>query len=91
MSLSPTSFEILSDLLELRLEAFLVTSSDEARELKTLRQAQRELSNLQNMAREMKREMALPAPSASPPQPKVSRRLQRLIAGLQQDQQVASA
>ena len=86
MSLSETSYEILSDLLVLRLEAFLVTSTDEARELKMLRQCQKELENLHGMGTAM----ALPAPaktaSTMPAQTetqfaaaKLPRRLQRLI------------
>ena len=82
MSLSPMSFEILSDLLALRLESFLVTSTDEARELKLLRHCQQELTNLHAMGREMAHEMAA-LPAAAAPAPKISRRLQRLVNGLQ--------
>jgi hypothetical protein len=78
MSLSETSYEILSDLLTLRLETFLVNSNEEAKELRMLRHAQRELENLQKIGASL----ALPAPAA-PAQPfaaaKLPRRLQRLI------------
>lgn len=90
MSLSPTSFEILSDLLAIRLESFLVTSGEEAREMRQLKHCQNELVHLQRMAREMAR----PKPAAAAPapekaeklepaaKPKLSRRLQRLVDDL---------
>lgn len=92
MSLSPTSFEILSDLLAIRLESFLVTSNEEAREMRQLKHCQAELVHLRNMARQM----AAPAkkaavieekPIKAQAQPtgrsKLSRRLQRLVDDLQ--------
>lgn len=76
MSLSETSYEILSDLLILRLETFLVTSNEEAKELKMLQHCRKELENLQQMGEQM----ALPAPAAQPfSTAKLPRRLQRLI------------
>jgi hypothetical protein len=82
MSLSETSYEILSDLLLLRLESFLVTSNEEAKELRMLKHAQRELENLQKIGESMA--LAAPAAAASAAgQPfaagKLPRRLQRLI------------
>ncbi len=83
MSLSETSYEILSDLLELRLESFLVTSNEEARELKMLKHCQRELSHLQNMANTLAQNTGMPAPTVTAEQSasaaKLPRRLQRLI------------
>lgn len=90
MALSETSYEILSDLLVLRLETFLVTSTEEAKELRMMRQCQKELEMLHNMGTSM---ASLPAPNAAPaetPTPtfvaekplaasKLPRRLQRLI------------
>ncbi len=90
MSLSPSSFEILSDLLELRLESFLVTSSEEARELKMLRHCQHELSYLQNIGRKMLAAAAPKAPEAAE-KPKISRRLQRLVKDLNQAEEAARA
>jgi len=90
MSLSPMSFEILSDLLELRLEAFLVTSTEEARELKMLKAAQMELTGLQSLGRHI-------APPKPAPQliegkkPKISRRLQRMVRDLNQAENAARA
>jgi len=96
MSLSPSSYEILSDLLELRLEAFMVTSSEEARERKMLEICQRELVGLQNLAHQMMRE---PVPASAPKsQPaiqtaktKIPRRLQRLVRDLNQAETAARA
>jgi len=96
MSLSPSSFEILSDLLELRLEAFMVTSSEEARERKMLEICQRELVGLQQLARGMVSE-TVPAPvltSKAPAKntnPKLPRRLQRLLRDLNQAETAARA
>jgi len=96
MSLSPTSFEILSDLLAIRLESFLVTSGEEAREMRQLKHCQNELIHLQNMARQMmatqrpapakaeaKPAPAVPKTANSSAKPKLSRRLQRLVEDLQ--------
>lgn len=87
MSLSPTSFEILSDLLAIRLENFLVTSTEEAREMRQLKHCQNELVNLQNMARQMvaqRKAEAAEGPAGMPAaKPKISRRLQRLVQDLQ--------
>ena len=96
MSLSPSSFEILSDLLELRLEAFMVTSGEEARERKMLEICQRELAGLQGLARQMIGEPAsisTPKPQtviqAHVPKTKLPRRLQRLMRDLNQAETAA--
>jgi len=96
MSLSPTSFEILSDLLALRLESFLVTTNEEARELRQLRACQQELCNLQTLARRLVRDMAAPgateeAAETRATKGKISRRLQRLARSLQQQDESARA
>jgi len=96
MSLSPSSFEILSDLLELRLEAFMVTSGEEARERKMLEICQRELVGLQSLAYQMMGEPApAPAPKSQPAiqaaKTKIPRRLQRLVRDLNQAEAAARA
>ena len=80
MSLSETSYEILSDLLELRLESFLVNSTEEARELKMLKGCQRELEMLRGIGEKLSLERAVEISKQTVPSSKLPRRLQRLIA-----------
>jgi hypothetical protein len=91
MSLSPTSFEILSDLLAIRLESFLVTSTDEAREMRQLKICQHELERLHALGRQMSTSKAPAAPIENAKKPKLSRRLQRLVNDLQTDSSRAAS
>lgn len=91
MTLSPTSYEILSDLLALRLESFLVTTREEATEMRQLRICQRELEHLSEIGTQM---IAEPVETAAETETvpetlqksspiKLSRRLQRLLQSLE--------
>ncbi len=73
MALSAISYEILDDLLALRISNCTVTCPEEARDLKALRAAQMELAALQR-APATRTVEASAATSV-----KLSRRLQRLV------------
>lgn len=90
MSLSPNSFEVISELLAQRLESFLLTNNGDTRELHEIAMCQQELIRLRVAREQMMQEeqhlaQSLLTPAVADaefkaPQPaKLSRRFQRFL------------